>query len=601
MTRPTPQDSGGGKSSLTSRDYLLLPLLAVLLFGYCGFSGKALTMHEARLPQCSRDMLAAGEWLLPFSGARPWLERPPFPHWIELIVGHVFGSLDKVWIVRLPSALMGLLTLLLVAWSATRLFDRKTGLLSGLTLATMYEFYFYAGQAEDDIFLAFLVAVCFALFVSTEFPPGGAPLDTRRHFLGNRPWKVWAFFLVLGMTSLAKGPFVGAIEVVAATGSFLLLTWSKKRLWRYIWLWGAIIFAAVTVSWSVYAAQRYPSLWANYKYDFTGPFGHEPKWYYFVCILWTTAPWTPFWILGLVLTWRSRNENPHSKTFLLCWVLAPLLAVSVPARKHHHYLVAILPAYAVLAAIGLRQLDELLRRSTKKWGSALPGTLLIGVPVATAFIILATRHKIPGPLCISVIIGVVFLLMIAGISHGLEKKNGRIVLGTFLAGFVVLAAWGQSVLAVFDENRAGDMEFVHRVSGEVPTKKPLVIDAYGSLDFFRFQFYLRPDALLAHNLTYLRDERITSPQMYVITHYANRKFLSTLGEWQEIDQSRRARHEQSPEQRYTLFLLTFKPGVKRYPAPPISVLQALYRGEGAEAGPFCGPPPDDSTPIGSMD
>src|SRR5579864_8027981 len=109
---------------LAPGDYALLTLLALLLFGYCAFSGKALTMHEARLPECSREMLASGDWLLPHSGVRPWLERPPFPHWIELATGHVFGRLDNVWIVRLPSALMGWLTLLLVAWTAARLFGR---------------------------------------------------------------------------------------------------------------------------------------------------------------------------------------------------------------------------------------------------------------------------------------------------------------------------------------------------------------------------------------------------------------------------------------------------------------------------------------------
>jgi len=597
-------------------DYALLTLLALLLFGYCLFSGKALTMHEARLPECAREMMASGEWLLPHSGERPWLERPPFPHWVELITGHIFGHLDKVWIVRLPSALMGLLTLLLVASVATRLFGRQIGLLSGIALATMYEFYFYAGQAEDDIYLAFLVAVCFALFAAIEFPRcgaldphNGAPLDTRRHFLGNRPWTVWAFFIVLGMTSLAKGPLVGAIEVVAATGSFLLLSWREKRpfpwrqlrLFRYIWLWGWILFAAITVSWSYYAWRQYPSLWDNYKYDFTGPFGHEPFWYYFICILWTTAPWTPVWILGLVFIWRTRNDDPQAKRFLLCWAIAPLLAVSAPARKHHHYLVAILPAYAVLAAFGLRQLDDLLRRSAKKWGSTLCGALCIGLPGLAAFVTLAILHKIPGPLWTSIAMGIVFFGMVTSMAYGLEKKNGRTVLTAFIAGFVIIAAWGQSVLAKWDEGHSGDIEFIHRVPSDVAAGTPLIIDAYGSLDFFRFQFYLKPDTLLIHNVTYLRDQRITAPQVYVISPYSNRSFLSTLGDWTVVDQSRRARHEQSPEERYTLFLLTFRPGLKRYPAPPINVLQALYRGVGDQAGPFCGPPPEGISGHGPME
>ena len=35
-------------------------------------------------------------------------------------------------------------------------------------------------------------------------------------------------------------------------------------------------------------------------------------------------------------------------------------------------------------------------------------------------------------------------------------------------------------------------------------------------DFFRIQFTL-PDAVLLHNLSYLRDQNITAPEVYVIT------------------------------------------------------------------------------------
>ncbi len=582
----------GLSRSLFVKDYALLALLALLLFGYGTISGKPLTMHEARLPQCSREMLATGNWLLPHRGDTPWLERPPFPHWAELVAGHLFGRLDKVWIVRIPPALMGLLTVLILAWTAARLFGREVGMLSAVSLATMYEFYFYAGQAEDDVFLAFIVMVCVAAFVATEFPVEARGPDSRRHFLGNRPWTVWAFFITLGLSSLAKGVLVGAVELMAGTGVFLLLSWREKRLGRYVWMWGWVLFLTLTVAWSLYAGSVYPSLWDNYKYDYTGPFGHKPIWYYFTAILWTTAPWTLMWLLGIFLVWpRPGEEARPANRFLLCWALGPLLVLSIPLRKHHHYLVPILPAFAVLAAFGMQRVGDMIRRSApNEFFGVLPGAI-VGAIGLTAISTGAFLGKIPGPLWLSLGIGVAFLLCSIGIGMALERKSLRMAVVGLCVEFVIFAAWGQSILAKSGRERCGDIEFLERVSQIVPADQPLMIDAWGSLDFFRLQFYSRSDTVALHNVTYLRDERIKAPEVYVIARARSWDFLSQLGDCQPLDASSRARRETSPSERYTLFRLTFEPDLQRYPAPKVSVLQALNRGVGESAGPFCGPPP----------
>ncbi len=173
-------------------DYLLVGAFSLILFGYCAFSGRPLTMHEARLPQTAREMKQSGEWLLPHSGIRPWLERPPLPHWIVIGSMDLFGSDQSIWVVRLPSAAMGTLTVLLTMWMAGKWFGRTLGKLSGLLLATSIEFYQYSGSAEDDIYLAALVAVCMALFVYVEF--FSMPLERRWRFLNGRPLELLTFF-----------------------------------------------------------------------------------------------------------------------------------------------------------------------------------------------------------------------------------------------------------------------------------------------------------------------------------------------------------------------------------------------------------------------
>src|SRR6266550_3951258 len=178
MSIATPMIDAGGraveteqKEALRSIDLGWLGLLCILLFGYSMVSGRPLSLHEARLPELSREMMRSGDWLIPRSGGRPWLERPPLPHWVTIAVSAMLGQRsDQVWVVRLPAALAGMLVVLLTAWVAARWFGRWVGICSGLILATSYEFYAYSSLAEDDIFLAALVMTAMALFVKLEFP-----------------------------------------------------------------------------------------------------------------------------------------------------------------------------------------------------------------------------------------------------------------------------------------------------------------------------------------------------------------------------------------------------------------------------------------------
>jgi len=73
-------------------------------------------MHEARLPELAREIVQGkSNWLLPLSGGRPWLERPPLPHWYTAGSMWLFGQTHTEWVARLPAALMGTILVLLGA------------------------------------------------------------------------------------------------------------------------------------------------------------------------------------------------------------------------------------------------------------------------------------------------------------------------------------------------------------------------------------------------------------------------------------------------------------------------------------------------------
>ena len=592
-------------------DYAILIAFCAILFGFNLFSGRPLSLHEARLPETSREMMARGDYIIPRSGGRPWLERPPLPHWLTIAASKVLGQhCDSVWVVRLPAALAGMGTVLLTAWVAARWFGRGVGLSAGLVLATCYEFYTYSTLAEDDIYLGLVVMLGMALFVRLESTDAGGdghavendnaatPLGrghgTRRfNFVSTRPWRVAAFFAVLGLANLVKGPLVGDGIMGAAVGSFLL--WelidqkNLRRLLPYLWLWGWLLFLLIALAWPIAVTRLYPDVKSNWLFDYAGTEQYDqPFWYYPVTLLGSLAPWTPAAIVGLILiSRRARNVPGSAERMLLCWAIMPILLLSIPHRKHHHYLVPTLPPWGILAAVGLKPIADMMFRG-KEW-SRRPafGVILFGLPGAIALLLL--RHKLPGPASASIAMAAVWLLCVAGFYVGLHRRSAAWTFGSLVAGLAIFACWGQAVLP---DLVTEDTKFLRQVEATVPHDQPLMVNAdlRGELDFFRNQFYLRPSAKLLHNLTFLRDENLTAREVFVVTRYKDLDQLQTLGQVSQVLRSDKTRREKSVGDRFTLFRVQFDPALKRYPAvkpEQINTLQAM----GREKGPYCGPAP----------
>src|SRR5579862_2615416 len=229
-------------SRMTKRDYGLLMLFCLVLFSFPLINNRVLTTHETVHCQNIREMMQGGDWIIPHYGGRVWMERPPLPFWITAAFVQMFG--DNPVSYRLAPLVMGVWCVLLVGWMASVWYGRAAGLASGLILATMREFTHYSTGAEADIFLCAIVTSALALFVYLEFCRRPAETESVR-FLGLRPWPVLAFFLVFGLTNLAKGLFFGSIFVGLPIAGYLLWNADMRVLRRYVWLPGWLGYLAV--------------------------------------------------------------------------------------------------------------------------------------------------------------------------------------------------------------------------------------------------------------------------------------------------------------------------------------------------------------------
>jgi 4-amino-4-deoxy-L-arabinose transferase-like glycosyltransferase len=578
--------TGGSRSETWGwRDYGLLAVVSAVIFGYALVGGRPFTMHEAKLPQAAKEMLAAGEWIVPTTGGRPWLERPPLPHWINIAVMRATGNWDEEWVFRLGSAAAGAITVLLISGAAARWYGRTIGLLTGLLLATSFEFVSYSWLAEDDIYLCAIVTAALVVFASVETTASefdripSQALDVLRPSDG-RFVRVLLFFLLVGATNFTKGLFFGAAMAMIPAFGFLVGNWQSRRWQTYTRPLGWLVFAVVAAAWPVAAYLRFPDVVDLWAYDHFGRLSgsykaiNQPWWYYLSTLPWQLAPWTALAILGIAATAKRAWSTPESPDRLVwLWAVLPVAFLSIPAGKHHHYLLHCMPAWSVLAARGLVVFWQWVCSTPMWWirASTSLACTAIGLAGATWFVTSADpKAKI-------LIVG----MTMTGILLTVFIRLGRAVLATASAIVAVAATYFwiyTNVLPVRDGIR-DDVTFLKAVRRVVPREATMAVHFdSGSTDVCTVLFYGSRKAKIVPHLEYLLDRRITDPVVYVVARRRMAQELSDYGRMGIVLESRRTRRETSPQDRLTLFRLEYDPDLPRLTVPTrVSPMQAIGR------------------------
>lgn len=580
--------------SLGRYGYLLLALYGLLLFGYSMIGGRPLTMHEARLPQSTREMLASDQlhdWIVPKSGGRPWIERPPLPHWISAAIVTPLGGADAVWKVRLPSTVMGIICTLLLAGMAARMFGPRCGLLAGFIQATTFEFFRYSWLAEDDIFLCAMIYAALAVFVWLEFPDGtAARVGESLNPLKLRPWPVLGLFVLLGLTNLTKGLVFGTVMACVPIAGYLLWNHNFRHILRYIWLWGWLAFALCALWWPLLAEHLSPGAAEVWRYDLIGRLKEgylgEPWYYYLKTLPEILAPWPLFALLGLGLTAIPAIKNRYSPLrFVWGWAVLTVVVFSLSDSKHHHYLLHITGAWAILAAFGLQWFWEKL----KVWPSFLRNPLLwVGITGAALVPLWLLRQKLHAPEGWLLALTVFLLCLSFVLGFGIRAGKGALSMGALLLGLAGFSSFFFSTVVPHTDQTMQDTEFFAEIPGLVPEDAPLLINAdhRGGMDFFRISFYLPARAVMLHNETYLQQEIYRGRVVYIVDRATSVERLSFYGETELVGQSKYSRRENEHAGKITLFRVRVRENIAVYPPEPVSPMQAMARDPAG--GPYLG-------------
>ncbi len=345
-----------------AQDWCIAIALAAL-FAFTGLTSRPLqATDEPRVAGIAWEMQHTGQWWVPHLAGVPFLEHPPLHYALSgAFIRHLGASAG---VARLPGAIAGLLTALLVFSLARRVADRSAGIPALFALIGIAGFARYTHRAVVDPSLALFVMGGYYAYVQAVWGASRGVAESRT--LRPQPGWLLAVYLAAALAFWVKGP----IGVIAIGGPLALDALCARR-WHVVLspvhLAGLPLLAAACAAWPLLlhhqggedAARTFLVNNGWYRIApgagvdrYIG--GHEnPFWYYL-----PKVPGQLGWIALFVpatAAWLWRGQGPSRwrmpALYFLAWVFPiGVLLLSIPGTKRGLYL---LPFEAPLAvAIG---------------------------------------------------------------------------------------------------------------------------------------------------------------------------------------------------------------------------------------------------------
>ena len=376
-----------------------LVLAALVIFGLWlrlrGLSAEGFADDEVH------KWLAANRYLeATFSGDD--VEHPMLMKWLIagcIVIGRPLGWAMET-MTRLPNAIAGGLSILVVALLGRRLFGRTAGLLAAGLAACSVTLVGYQRVAKEDTLLGlFLMLLLWCLAEAKAAADDGR--DARR-------WELFGTAALAGMLASKYFFFLTPIPVV-----FYL--WVKRDShWRVpLKRWAQLASVAfllwVCLNWSPFL----PSTWEYAKSYTTGQqtvhgslffmgriyhnlveYGLKgtPPWFYAVFAAVKLAPLTFLAALGGMAVALLQRRPAHKLMF--SWLVVWFFVHSLSGSKWGRFFVSVLPAFLILAGYCAALLLEKLRAPAPRWAALAATALLLPGGEALAALRHAPHYKL---------------------------------------------------------------------------------------------------------------------------------------------------------------------------------------------------------------
>lgn len=503
--------SGAGSVDQRWRVAFLAPLVVAAALYLPGIGERVIFIgDEARYALLARNMVETGDWLVPRIGAEVHLEKSPLFIWAIAALSLGGGKVTELTAV-LPSALSGIAGVGATLVLGLRLFGPRAALLSAFGLATTFGYFWHARMALAD-----MMVTCFAIGAAAAF---ATVVATGRSRL--LPMAVcWA---CLGLGLSAKGPV--ALMPLIPFGAYLVSEHGWRGLAKLRPALGVAIVALASAPWvlpfALLSGESYVQ--TVLVADFAGP--RLRAWDRWTDVFFALGPigvgllpWTPF-LPAAVRNgwWRAEDaETRRAFRFLVFWVMAYVVVITLLPHKRERYLLATFPVLALMVGWlwdrwTARAFPEALRRHAWIWGAlaAAMAVLVLFPPRLRAEQIALLPPTVAGKL---VVVG---LLLTTAVLTVVAAHRGRAV-ATFTAicGPMALLIAYESQVYVAEYNRLFDIKgLAQRLAARTDPADQLVAYRYQDL---ALEFYSGRSVTRALTADHLRALVADGRSVYVI-------------------------------------------------------------------------------------
>jgi 4-amino-4-deoxy-L-arabinose transferase-like glycosyltransferase len=381
---------------------------------------------EPRYAQVAIEMTQGGDWVLMHYNGKIYGHKPPFFFWLIAFSSFLWQGFSS-FSVRFPAALFGTLTVLFTFFLGKILYTSRTGFLSGLILATSFEFFFLSTRANMDTTLTFFTTAslfCFSKWYQEVRDEGkkknevevkdqvkiGAEEKRKNRY-------IYGFYISMAFATLTKGP-VGFILPLLVSLTYLLFQKDWKTMKRMRLLPGMALFMAIVFSWYFPAVlkggKNYldETLFRHSINRFAEGTTHvRPIYYYFYNFPIEFLPWIFFLPAGVIYGFSRGVMNKRNEfLFLLLWFIVIFIFFSLSKGKRGIYLLPLYPAASIMVG---KLWDDLISSSMEHFRNewiSFPLYLFLGLALlAGAAIPWAVSMSFPSHLPYSLPIAFLFV------------------------------------------------------------------------------------------------------------------------------------------------------------------------------------------------
>ncbi|HXB12533.1 MAG TPA: glycosyltransferase family 39 protein, partial [Bacteroidia bacterium] len=372
----------------TNKKNFTVPLLLIMV-GALMFLPNLGKVHlfdwdEINFAECAREMIIAKQYFMVTINYLPFWEKPPLFIWMQAFSMSVLGVSD--YAARLPNAICGIATLLLLFHVGKTFKDSRFGLLWVFAYVGSILPHFYFKSGIIDPWFNFFIFTGIYFFARYR-------MQQKNILEGKANKLIILSALCIGLAVLTKGPV--ALLVFSLTVIIYWLLQNRKAPITFI---HASLFALVFIlaggSW--FAAEILTGHWATvvefFQYQVrlfnTGDSGHGgPFYFHFIILLLGCFPASIFAIRGMLIKKDEDAKINEARLWMgiLFWVV--LILFSIVKTKIIHYSSLCYYPLTFFAALAIYKI-LFENEAWKKWMSwglgiigGIIGIALVGLPI----------------------------------------------------------------------------------------------------------------------------------------------------------------------------------------------------------------------------